>query len=125
MNTSHSIEGGYTAAKKLLSSASNATALFCANDLTAIGAMEAAKELNYRIPGELSVIGIDDIENSQYTTPMLTTIHIPMEELGIITAKILIDRIESKKRIPMKVELPFQLIRRESCAAIPTTKKKG
>lgn len=125
ISTPHSIEGGYQAAKKLLSSVSSITALFCANDLTAIGAMEAAKELNYRIPDELSVIGIDDIENSQYTTPMLTTIHIPMEELGIMTAKILIDRIESKKRIPMKVELPFQLIRRESCAAVPTTKKKG
>lgn len=125
MDTPLSTKGGYQAAKKLLSSGSNVTALFCANDLTAIGAMKAARELNCRIPEELSVIGIDDIENSQYTTPMLTTIHIPMEELGIMTAKILIDRIESKKRIPMKVELPFQLIRRESCAAVPTTKKKG
>lgn len=117
VDTPLSTEGGYLMAKKLLSSTHKVTALFCANDLTAIGAMKAASELGLKIPEELSVIGIDDIETSQYTTPMLTTIHIPTEELGIVTAKILIDRIETGKRIPMKVELPFQLIRRESCAA--------
>lgn len=116
VDTPLSTEGGYLMAKKLLSSGHKATALFCANDLTAIGAMKAAAELGINVPDQLSVIGIDDIETSQYTTPMLTTIHIPMEELGIMTAKILIDRIETGKRIPMKVELPFQLIRRESCA---------
>ena len=124
MDTPLTTEGGYRAAMKLLSSGCNVTALFCANDLTAIGAMKAAAELNRRIPEELSVIGFDDIETSQYTSPMLTTIHIPMEELGIMTAKILIDRIETKKRIPMKVELPFQLIRRESCAAVPGTENE-
>ena len=50
---------------------------------------------------------------------MITNIHIPMEDLGIMTAKILIDRIETGKRIPMKVELPFRLIKRGSCAAPP------
>lgn len=78
-------------------------------------------EAGLSVPEKLSVIGIDDIETSQYTTPMLTTIHIPMEELGIMTAKILIDRIETGKRIPMKVELPFRLIKRESCAPPPRT----
>ncbi len=82
--------------------------------------MKAAREFGLKVPDELSVIGIDDIETSQYTTPMLTTIHIPMEELGIMTAKILIDRIETGKRISMKVELPFQLIKRESCSAPPS-----
>lgn len=114
------IEGGYNATIKLLTSKNKVTALFCANDLTAIGAMRAAREFGLKVPDELSVIGIDDIETSQYTTPMLTTIHIPMEELGIMTAKILIDRIETGKRISMKVELPFQLIKRESCSAPPS-----
>ncbi len=114
-----SVEGGYQAAAKLLGSKRPVTALFCANDLTAIGAMKAAKVLGYQIPSDLSVIGIDDIETCQYSTPMLTTIHIPMEELGIMTAKILIDWIESGRRIPMKVELPFSLVKRESCAAVP------
>ena len=64
--------------------------------------MKAAKEWGYRIPEDMSIIGIDDIETCQYTTPMLTTIHIPMEDLGIMTAKILIDRIETGKRIPIE-----------------------
>ncbi len=119
IDTPLSTEGGYRAAARLLSSGSNITALFCANDLTAIGAMQAAGELGRRVPEELSVIGIDDIETCQYTTPMLTTIHIPMEDLGIMTAKILIDRIETGKRIPMRVELPFRLIKRGSCMAPP------
>ena len=117
IDTPLSTEGGYQAATRLLSSENNITALFCANDLTAIGAMKAAKEIGRSIPQDLSVIGIDDIETCQYTKPMLTTIHIPMENLGTMTAKILIDRIETGKRIPMKVELPFRLIRRDSCAA--------
>ena len=116
IDTPLSTQGGYQAAMRLLSSENNITALFCANDLTAIGAMKAARETGKRIPDDLSIIGIDDIETCQYTKPMLTTIHIPMEDLGTMTAKILIDRIETGKRIPMKVELPFCLIRRDSCA---------
>ncbi len=121
IDTPLSAEGGYRAAIRLLSSGNDITALFCANDLTAIGAMKAAKEAGRRIPEDLSVIGIDDIETCQDTKPMLTTIHIPMEDLGTMTAKVLIDRIETGKRIPMKVELPFRLIRRDSCAA-PSSK---
>lgn len=118
IDTPLSIEGGYQAMRKLLSSNHSVTALFCANDLTAIGAIKAAKEIDRKIPEELSVIGIDDIETGQYTTPMLTTIHVPMEDLGTMAAKLLIDRIETGRRIPMKVELPFRLIRRESCAVL-------
>lgn len=119
IDTPLSAEGGFLAAKKLLASGRPVTALFCANDLTAAGAMRAVKEAGRAIPDDLSVIGIDDIETSQYTDPPLTTIHIPMENLGIMTAKILIDRIETETRIPMKVELSFRLVRRKSCAPPP------
>lgn len=124
VDTPLSIEGGYQATRKLLSSGSNVTALFCANDLTAIGAMKAAREIHRSIPEQLSVIGIDDIETGQYTSPMLTTIHVPMEDLGTMAAKLLIDRIETGRRIPLKVELPFQLIRRESCTVPPGNETK-
>lgn len=112
-----SSEGGYNGVKDFLKKDLQATALFCANDLTAIGAMKAIKEKGLRIPSDLSIISIDDIDTAQYMSPMLTTIRVPMEELGKMTAKILIDRIENGKTLPIKVELPFSVITRESCGA--------
>ncbi len=113
-----SSESGYNAVKEYLQKKKTITALFCANDLTAIGAMKAIKEMGYKVPDDISIISIDDIDTAQYVSPMLTTIHIPMEELGKMTAKILIDRIENGKSIPLKIELPFYIANRESCAAI-------
>lgn len=90
--------------------------MFCCNDNTAIGAMRAIKEAGLSIPDDLSVISIDDIDTAQYLSPMLTTIHIPVEEMGQMTAKILIDRIEEGHKLPIKINLPFYLANRESCA---------
>ncbi|MHB8128121.1 MAG: LacI family DNA-binding transcriptional regulator [Mobilitalea sp.] len=116
--TSLSSEGGYTGVKEFFKRNAPITALFCANDLTAIGAMKAIKELGYNIPNDISIISIDDIDTAQYVSPMLTTVHVPMEELGKMTAKILIDRIENGKSLPVKIELPFNITIRESCKAI-------
>lgn len=93
------------------------TAYFCANDLTAIGALKAIKEFGLDVPKDISLISIDNIETAQYVSPMLTTINIPMDELGKLTAKILIDRIENGKSIPLKVEVPYSVVKRESCTA--------
>jgi DNA-binding LacI/PurR family transcriptional regulator len=111
-----SYEGGYNGAKKLLASARDITAVFCANDITAVGAMRAFQESGLSIPKDISVIGVDDIETSKYLAPPLTTIGIPIEEMGKIAAKILVDRIRGGHRIPSKVLLPFHLEARESCA---------
>ena len=118
-----SSEGGYKALKEYLKKQNTVTvtALFCANDLTAIGAMKAIKEMGYKIPEDISIISIDDIDTAQYVSPMLTTIHVPLEELGKTAAKILIDRIENGKSLPLKIELPFYLANRESCKAIGTS----
>lgn len=94
----------------------NVSALFCANDATAIGAMKALKEQGYAIPSDISIIGIDDLEIAQYVSPMLTTIHVPTEELGQMAAKLLIDRMENGNHLPVKVELPFYIAIRESCS---------
>ncbi len=111
-----SSEGGYQGAKKLLNSGCDATAYFCCNDITAIGAMRALQEVGLSIPKDVSVISIDDIETAQYLTPMLTTVHIPVEEMGQMTAKILIDRIEGGHHLPIKMTLPFYIASRDSCA---------
>lgn len=94
------------------------TAFFCANDVTAIGALKAIKEYGLTVPTDISLISIDNINTAQYVSPMLTTINIPMEELGKMTAKILIDRIENGKTMPIKVELPFSIVVRESCNSL-------
>ncbi len=113
-----SSEGGYAGARKIMSQSKGITALFCANDMTAIGAMRALKEDGYRIPDDISIIGIDDIPTSQYMSPALTTVHIPIEELGNMTVKLLIDRIEGKHNLPLKVFLPFSIVERETCIPI-------
>lgn len=115
-NVMLSAEGGYTGVKKLLETGCDATAYFCCNDTTAIGAMRALQEAGLSIPNDVSVISIDDIETAQYLTPMLSTVHIPVEELGQMTAKILIDRIEGGHHLPLKINLPFYIASRDSCA---------
>ncbi len=116
--TSLSADGGYQAGVQLAKLTGKVTAAFCANDQTAIGALKALTEQGVRIPAEMSVIGIDDIEMARYVTPMLTTVHIPAEEMGRQTARMLIERIEGIRRLPMKVEMPFRLVKRESCAGV-------
>lgn len=117
-------EGGYIGAKKLLESAPNITAVFCANDISAVGAMRAFQEAGLSIPNDISVIGIDDIEVSKYLIPPLTTIHIPIEEMGNIAAKVLIDRINGGHKIPLRVVLPFHLEVRGSCKKPSSTSRR-
>lgn len=120
-NVTISSEGGYQGAKQLLKYTEEVTAFFCINDITAIGALKAIQDLNYKIPDDISVISMDNIEVSQYVSPMLTTMHIPIEEIGKMSAKILIDRINNGHTLPLKITLPYHLVKRESCGVI----KKG
>lgn len=114
-NVSGSSEAGYQGAKRILERSSDVTAFFCMNDITAIGAIRAIHECGYRIPDDISVISMDDIEIAQYVSPMLTTMHIPIEEMGKMTAKILIDRIRNGHTLPLKMSLPYYMAKRESC----------
>jgi DNA-binding LacI/PurR family transcriptional regulator len=61
------------------------------------------------------VIGIDDIDLAAYVRPALSTVRVPKEELGKFAVKILIDRIEGEHELPVRLDLPFELIVRESC----------
>ena len=114
-NVPLSSEGGYRGARQLIDRGVDVSALFCSNDVTAIGTMRAIQETGCRIPEDVSIISIDDIDTAQYLSPMLTTIHMPVEEMGQMTAKILIDRIEGGHRLPIRMNLPYYLASRESC----------
>lgn len=117
-NVAISSEGGYEGAKRILNRTKKVTALFCMNDITAIGAIKAVQESGLKVPQDISVISIDDIEIAQYISPMLTTYHIPIEEMGKMTIKILIDRIKGGHKLPLKLSLPYTLAKRESCKKI-------
>jgi len=110
-----SSKDGYDAMIQLINSGTLPSAIFCANDITAIGVMQAIHKSGLKVPKDISIIGLDNIEISEYFRPSLTTIHVPKEELGKFAVKLLIDRINGGHEINTLIKLPFKLIERESC----------
>ncbi len=93
------------------------TAIFCYNDITAIGALSALKHHGLRVPEDVSLVGFDDIPFAQYVDPPLTTIHQPKDEMGRLAMKMLIDLLDGKK--VADVVVPGKLIVRESTCVRP------
>ncbi len=104
----------YTAVDALLASTTRPTAIFCATDLYAIFAMEYLKKKGLRIPEDISIIGIDDIETSAFTTPALTTMQVDREELGRQGFALLMKCIDKDPTAESIVLEPTRLIRRGS-----------
>lgn len=115
VNIKQTIEGGYYGAQTLFKRGTQCTAIFCSNDAAAMGCIKCAHEHRIKVPEDLSVISVDDVEAARYFMPMLTTVHIPIDELGKQAAKILVDRIEKGHTLPMKLELPYSLSNRDTC----------
>jgi DNA-binding LacI/PurR family transcriptional regulator len=87
------VNSGYLAAKELLQGSGRPTAIFAVNDLMAFGAINAAKELGLHVPRDLSVVGFDNIPLSSYFEPPLTTVEIPIYDLGVASMRMLMDLI--------------------------------
>ncbi|MBN2002958.1 MAG: LacI family DNA-binding transcriptional regulator [Anaerolineae bacterium] len=87
------VTGGREAALNLLNSQSALTALFCYNDLVAVGALQACAESGRNIPGDVAVVGFDDIPLAALVTPTLTTCHLPRYELGRQSMQLLLECI--------------------------------
>ena len=113
-----SMEGGYFGMLELLDRNSTVTAVFCSNDMVSIGALRACKERRIDVPNDISLFGINDIENTQYTTPMLSSIHVPLDEMGRMVVSILLNRIEGSHTSHVKILFPYRIVRRESCKKI-------
>jgi LacI family transcriptional regulator len=75
-------EGGRQATRQLLASGFRPTAIICVNDFTAIGVLRELRESGFRVPGDISVTGFDNIKLSEFCYPALTTVHIPRERIG-------------------------------------------
>lgn len=113
----YQFRAGYQTMKKWIESGSDITAVFCASDTIAMGALLAARELGKNVPEDYAVIGFDDLSFAEFTYPPLTTIHQPILEKGKMAAKLLIDEIEDEDSDRQKLNLDPQLIIRESCGA--------
>ena len=111
-------ESGYNLCCEMLSRNKRPEAIFVANDTMAIGAIKALKEKKVSIPGEMALIGCNDIPTGGYVSPSLTTMRIDTELMGQIAVRLALDRINMARERGIKVFVPNQLIIRQSCGAI-------
>lgn len=108
-------DGGARAMYELLDQAERPTAVFCANDLMAIGAMDAAFAAGLDVPGDLAIIGVDDIDAASLVRPALTTIRIPAQDIGRAAGDLLLHRItEGATTSQRHVLVQHTLINRDS-----------
>lgn len=112
------VAGGEAAMRRLLEQRPRPTAVFCYNDLTAIGALKAALRAGLRIPEELSIIGFDGLEEGTYVSPMLTTVAQPRRQLGRLAAEMMLEILNGQPS-PKHIRLQGTLIERESCGPPP------
>jgi DNA-binding LacI/PurR family transcriptional regulator len=109
---------GYPYGKQLLQTKRPFTALFAYNDISAIGAIRAFQEAGLRVPGDVSVVGFDDIPGAAFHYPSLTTIRQPLQRMGEIAVEILIARIEGEKEWEREIAVQPEIVVRESTGPV-------
>lgn len=112
---------GYPFAKQLLDRKVPFTALFAYNDISALGSIRAFQEAGLVVPRDVSVIGFDDIQGAAHNVPALTTVRQPLEDMGRLAAKTLVDRIEGTGAAPDQIPIEPELVVRQSTAVAPSS----
>jgi LacI family transcriptional regulator len=126
----YQIDGGYEAASRLLDLENPPTAILAANDMSAMGTFNAAHERGLRIPQDISVVGLDNIQMASFSFIDLTTINLPKRDMGAAAVTLLMQRIRKKRTVTAKeVSFPMELVVRGSTGVAPRTdavrKRKG
>lgn len=117
------VAGGVTAMRALLALPTPPTAVFCANDLSALGAHKACAIAGVSLPGDVSILGCDDIDLGTLVTPELSTISTPKRELGARAVRLLLRQLETEgKSVPTVQTMPVKLLLRGTTSA-PTRRE--
>jgi LacI family transcriptional regulator len=108
---------GFAATCALLDLPEPPTAILASNDVMAMGAMDAIRHRGLRIPGDISIIGFDNIPQSAMVFPALTTIQQPLEQMGRISTQVLLEMLANPEKNFTRIELPTELVVRNSTAS--------
>ena len=108
------VEGGQEGARALLADHPEITALFCYNDLIAVGVLQVCAQLGRQVPDDLAVVGYDDIRLAALVTPPLTTCRVRREQLGQLAIRLLLDQINNPAEDQKKIVVQPELIIRAS-----------
>ena len=112
-------ESASAPARELLSRPDRPTAVFAANDISAIRTIEVAHELGLRVPQDVSVVGFDNVPESVLCTPSLTTVAQPLHDIGVTALQMLVELLAGRQPDPAHVRLPTRIIVRDSTGPAP------
>jgi LacI family transcriptional regulator len=115
--SAYKIEGGRTAMKRLMDLRERPTAIFCGSDIIAAGVIKYCHEHQIAVPREISILGFDNLEIAELTTPDLTTVEVPAREMGTIAGDYLLATTAQRQHMRQR-ELPLRLVVRSSTAPI-------
>lgn len=118
IETRNDFTTGAEAFGQLMQTAAPPTAIFCGNDVLAVGALRRAQDLHIRVPDQVSLIGFDDIDLAQITYPALTTVHVPHRDMGRAAAMALVAHVRDGKPLE-SVELKTRLVFRGTLGPAP------
>jgi DNA-binding LacI/PurR family transcriptional regulator len=110
----YTYEGGFKATQELLANHRNVDCVFCVNDITAIGAMDAIRTFGLKIPDDISVVGFDNIRPSGWTPYLLTTWEQPLEDMVTSTVEIILDKINNDSKGRQILQMKGQMIVRNT-----------
>lgn len=112
------VQEGYLACETLLARKKKFTALMAFNDMTAIGALRCLRDHNYQIPGQVSLVGFDDVLVASMIEPTLTTVRQPLATMGRMAATKIMELIQDPEKGQEQIEIKPELIIRKSTAAV-------
>ena len=117
VSVSYTLDGGIAAMEQMLARPAPPPAFFAATDAVAVGAIHVLHARGQRVPEDIAIVGMDDVDLARYTQPPLMTVHIEREQMGRVAVRRLIDLIEGRTSRPVKTIIPNRLVIRRSCGA--------